>query len=178
MIALILAAATLLPPRQAEVFQSTASMFTLARLNPALSAAAPVGQAAYPLSWNNPSNVVMNRVYHGTNDGQYTEYRDVVGTNRLTFTTSFDNLWDYFVVTGFDTLGNESDYSNQVPAPKPKTMVIVCPVGRPILFSYDLRVPFLQWQLFTNTTVTNTFIPLTDPPRFFLSTTNLGFGSF
>lgn len=128
-------------PREAETFAGV-QMFRLDLLNPAKYAvtAAPAVQYAWTLTWKNPPNelVATNRVYHGTNSGEYYEYRDFPATEQCTFVSPGERMMDYFAVTVIDVIGMESDYSNQYPRAPFTAVVLICPIGAPIYHSTDL----------------------------------------
>ena len=57
------------------------------------------------------------RIYYGTSTGNYTQTTNLTNTNSVVtcpVTNLTDNQAYYFVVTAVNTLGNESQYSNEV----------------------------------------------------------------
>jgi len=53
------------------------------------------------------------KIYYGTSSGNYTQEVNVGNVNTYTLTLA-DGATYYFTVTAYDTLGNESEYSNEV----------------------------------------------------------------
>ncbi len=70
------------------------------------------------LSWEaSPSPDLMGyKVYIGTAPGEYFSIRDVGATTEVTFTDLSRTKRYYFVVTAYDSLGNESRFSEEVSA--------------------------------------------------------------
>ncbi len=62
------------------------------------------------------------KLYYGTSSGDYTGSIDIGDTTSVEIATIIDSIYDTlptsgtvcFAVTAYDTLGNESDYSNEV----------------------------------------------------------------
>ncbi|MCC7202290.1 MAG: fibronectin type III domain-containing protein [Nitrospirae bacterium] len=76
------------------------------------------------LSWdrNTQPDLAGYKIYYGTTSGDYTASKDVGLTNTPSYpkypVADISSLSKgekyYFVVTAYDTVGNESDYSNEV----------------------------------------------------------------
>ena len=90
-----------------------------------LPAAAFAGQVT--LTWDAPTTNADGtplsnfngayRIYYGTSTGNYTQTKNLTNTNSVVtcpVTNLTDNQAYYFVVTAVNTLGNESQYSNEV----------------------------------------------------------------
>ena len=90
-----------------------------------LPAAAFAGQVT--LTWDAPTTNADGtplsnfngayRIYYGTSTGNYTQTTNLTNTNSVVtcpVTNLTDNQAYYFVVTAVNTLGNESQYSNEV----------------------------------------------------------------
>jgi len=92
-------------------------VFTLALIVLILPALAMAGESV-KLSWNanTENDVVGYRIYYRTSPGNYSK---VVNAGKVT-TSSVEDLQDgatyYFVITAYDTAGNESGYSEEVSA--------------------------------------------------------------
>ncbi len=54
------------------------------------------------------------KLYYGTSSGNYTNSIDVGNVTTYTVVNLTEGLTYFFVVSAYDTLGNESDYSNEV----------------------------------------------------------------
>ncbi len=75
------------------------------------------------LAWKAPTantadspsfNVAGYKIYYGSSSGNYTSTIPVGKTTRYCFTDELDPGTSYFVVTAYDSNGNESVYSNEV----------------------------------------------------------------
>lgn len=74
------------------------------------------------LSWDAPTtnadgsaltDLAGYKIYYGTSSRNYTQEVVVGNTNTYTLTLA-DGATYYFTVIAYDTLGNESEYSNEV----------------------------------------------------------------
>ncbi len=75
------------------------------------------------LSWDPPvtnedgsplTDLAGYKIYYGTTSGNYTNSIDVGNVTTYTVINLTEGLTYFFVVSAYDTLGNESDYSNEV----------------------------------------------------------------
>jgi len=75
------------------------------------------------LSWDPPTtnedgspltDLAGYKIYYGTTSGNYTNSIDVGNVTTYTVVNLTEGVTYFFVVSAYDTLGNESDYSNEV----------------------------------------------------------------
>jgi hypothetical protein len=101
--------------------------------------------ACVPLAWDAPTatNVIAFHVYWGVASRQYTNLATVSGTNFARIATLAWGVTYYFAATAIDTLGLESDFSNEIsyttpagPAP-PSLRLALSPDGKLILGSAE-----------------------------------------
>ncbi len=92
-------------------------VFSVEGLNPAQSLAA----GAVKASWNanTEPDLAGYKIYYGLSSGNYTISINVGNVTQYTVNQLTEGLIYYFVVTAYDTAGNESAYSQEVSAELP-----------------------------------------------------------
>ena len=103
-----------------------------------LGATVPAGSSV-TLTWN-PNmdpNVAGYNVYYGVASHAYTQMVNVGNVSTATISGLVEGATYYFAVTAYDSLGQESDYSNEtsytVPAALAKVQLRSAPAGQFIL---------------------------------------------
>ena len=82
----------------------------------AIFSVTPLWAGTALLSWdpNTENNLAGYKIYHGTSSGNYTLISDVGSITEFTVNNLADGQTYYFVVTAYDTSGNESSFSSEV----------------------------------------------------------------
>lgn len=79
-----------------------------------LAAVSSLFGASLPLSWDAPPQAVSGyKIYYGTNHYGYNQVIDVGNVLNYTVSNLLDNRVYYFAATAYDSIGNESDFSNE-----------------------------------------------------------------
>lgn len=84
-----------------------------------------LGQSSVPLSWN-PSpdpNVIGYNIYYGVASGAYTSMISAGNSTNLTVPGLVAGVTYYFAATAYDSLGEESDFSNEASYNVPATVI-------------------------------------------------------
>jgi hypothetical protein len=147
---------------------------SLAQLSPPIprqSLASVVTNEPWHLSWVNPTNTQLQtiRVYHGTSNRVYTEFKDVGVVTNYDWITNPSNTADFFTVTAINVLGQESKYANEVPE-LPASHLRLTWTGSALNISNTTVLPPI-WRFFTNA-ISPLEFPITGNQMWFESGTN------
>jgi len=129
--------------------------------------------ASVGLAWdaNSETDIAGYRVYFGTHPATYTNVTDVAKVTTATIPGLALGTNYYFAVTAYNTLGLESDYSNEVAYAPPVLAIVSVLPGGPgkarLRFTYN--GPGIGFRVFTNgsvmlTAVTTTALATIDLP--------------
>lgn len=97
------------------------SIFLLILLTPLAFSLLPLASTAHAasvtLAWDRSQepDVAGYRVYYGTTSGHYTTMISVGNSTTCTISNLEPGMTYYFAVTAYDTSGNESAYSQEIP---------------------------------------------------------------